>query len=284
MLDMLRAPATLFFSDDHIAIIQPTTQESYEFYAPIIKTSSWTRSSGKDFTNVYIVRTNSKEYFEVTKSASNLGGGVFTFGESSYLDSHVGKDEFGTHRTYDRSIKEYLKKYPSLYDAFGPMAKQMAFLPLILKQMDDDILKAMKASIMNLKYIENLTHKRKLQILKRWPSCIKEIGQTQELCDFIVKENGANLSLIDEHFRKQKLCERAVSDYAHALAYVPNQTEKICLIAIKRDAMALKYVRNPTMRMFVTAVNRSPEAWTLIKKEKLRKEVRKAKKQKKYQT
>jgi hypothetical protein len=36
--------------------------------------------------------------------------------------------------------------------------------------------------------------------------------------------------------------------------------------------------------MYVAAVNRSPNAWNLIKKEKLRKEVKKAKKQKKYQT
>lgn len=284
MLDMLRAPATLFFRDDHIAIIQPANQESYQFYAPIIKTSSWAKSPGASFLNVYIVRTNSKEYFEVTKSASNLAGGIFTFGVSAYLDAHVGKGEFATIKTYNRTLKEYLKRYPSLYDAFEPMAKKMAFLPLLRKQTDDDIWNALKSSVTNLQYIENLTHKRKLKILKRWPVFIKEFGQTQELCDFIVKEDGANLSLIDEHFRKQKLCERAVGDYAHALKYVPNQTEKICLIAIKRDAMALKHIKNPTMKMYVTAVNRSPDAWSLIKKEKLRKEIKKAKKQKKYQT
>ena len=155
MLDMLRAPATLFFSDDEIAIIQPTSQDSYEFYAPIIKTSSWARSSGKDFKNVYIVRTNSKEYFEVTKSASNLAGGIFTFGKSAYLDAHVGKGEFATIKTYNRTLKEYLKRYPSLYDAFESMAKKITFLPLLRNPTDDDIWNALKSSISNLKYVEN---------------------------------------------------------------------------------------------------------------------------------
>ena len=280
---MLRYPATRFFHDDHIVIIQPLDERSYEFWVPIITTSAWARPT-KDYSNTYIVRTNSKEYFEVKKSASNMAGGKFTFGSSAYLDAHVPKGEFATIKTYDRTILEWLKKYPSLYDAFEDEAIKMAFLPMIRKQTDEIIWNALEADVGNLRYVENLSHKRKIQILTRWPSAIKEMGQTQELCDFVVKQDGANISHIDEHYRNQRMCEKAVNDCASALQYVPNQTEKICLTAIKRDALALKYVKKPTMKMYVAAVNRSPDAWKLIKKEKLRKEIKKAKKQKKYRT
>jgi len=281
MKDMLRYPATRFFRDEHIVIIQPLDERAYTFWTPVV--STWARHRA-DYTNMYIVRTNSKEYFEVKVDASNMIGGGFTFSKSAYLDAHVPKGEFATIKTYDRSIKEYLKKYPSLYDAFEGMAIEMAFLPLIRIQTDKLIWDALEADQRNLRYVENLTHKRKVQILKRWPSCIKSMGQTQELCDLVVKENAVNISYIDEIYRNQKMCERAVHDYASALQYVPNQTEKICLAAIKRDPMSLKYVKNPTMKIYVAAVNRSPNAWNLIKKEKLRKEIKKAKKQKKYQT
>ena len=282
MRDMLRYPATLFFRDEQLAIIQPNGQESYEFWTPVVKVSSW--SHKRDFTNTYIVRSNSKEYFEVTKSAGHMTGGKFTFGKSAYLDAHVPKGEFATVKTYERTISEWLKKYPSLLDAFGEMAEKMAFLPMIPNQTDEIIWEALNSDLSNIQYIDNLTHKGKLAILRRWPSCIKAMGQTQELCDFVVKQDGGNISYIDESFRNQKLCERAVQDYSPALRYVVNQTEKICLLAIKRDAMSLQYIKNPTMKMYVAAVNRSPNAWNLIKKEKLRKEIKKAKKQKKYRS
>jgi len=280
MLDMLRSPATLFFRDDHIAIIQPVGADSYNFYSPV-PASAWQRNGNLE--NVFVVRTNSKEYFLVRKSAG-MAGGVFEFGSSAYLDAHVGNGEFDTIKLYKRTIEEYLKKYPSLRDAFGEMAEQMCFLPMIEKQTDAQIWEALEHNLQNIHHIKNLTYKRKVKILTRWPGAIKTIGQTQELCDLLVKEDGANIRYLDQHFLNQKLCERAVANYASALQYVPNQTEKICLIAIKRDAMALKHVRNPTMKILVAAVNRSPDAWNLIKKEKLRREVRKAKKQKKYQT
>lgn len=279
---MLRYPATRFFRDDKIVIVQPSDKRSYEFWVPIITTPAHT--FWEDYSNTYIVRTNSKEYFEVKKSSGNMHGGKFTFGSSSHLDAHVSKGEFPTVKTYDRSIQEWLSRYPSLYDAFEEMAIEMVFLPMIRKQTDEIIWDALEADIRNLKYVQNLTHKRKLQILARWPAAIKSMEQTQELCDFVVKQDGANISHIDEHYRNQRLCEKAVNDYASALQYVPIQTEKICLTAIKRDPMSLKYIKKPTMKMYVAAVNRSPNAWNLIKKEKLRKEVKKAKKQKKYQT
>jgi hypothetical protein len=283
MKDMLRYPAKTFFRDEHIAIIQPADEDSYVKWTPVINVSGYSMRRG-DFKNLFIVRANNKEYFEVRKSASNTKGGGFEFGPAAFLDSFVGKGEFDTIKTYKRSTEEYLKKYPSLYDAFEEMAIKMAYLPMIRVQTDKLIWEAMEADKSNIRHIKNLTHKRKMQILKRWPSTIESMEQTQELCDFVVKQDGANISYISEHYRNQKLCERAVGDYASALQYVPNQTEKICLIAIKRDPMSLKYVKKPTMKMYVAAVNRSPNAWNLIKKEKLRKEVKKAKKQKKYQT
>ncbi len=280
---MLRYPATRFFHDDHIVIIQPSDERSYEFWTPVIQGSSWNHRQA-DYSNVYIVRSNSKEYFQVQKSPSNIAGGKFEFGKSAYLDAHVPKGEFATIKTYERSITAWLKKYPSLYDAFEEMAIEMAFLPMVRTQTDDIIWRALEADQGNLRYVQNLTHKRKLEILKKWPLCIKSMGQTQELCDFIVKLDAANISHIDPAYRNQKMCEKAVNHCASALQYVPIQTEKICLTAIKRDAMALKHIKKPTMKMYVAAVNRSPNAWGLIKKEKLRKEIKKAKKQKKYQT
>lgn len=283
MKDMLRYPATRFFRDEHIVIIQPSDERSYEFWTPVITTSAWAKRNG-DYKDIFIVRTNSKEYFEIKKSASLAAGGGFDFGKAAYLDAHVPNGEFATIKTYERSIREYLKKYPSLYDAFEEMAMKMAFLPMVRKQTDKIIWEALEADQRNLRYVENLTHKRKVKILKRWPSCIKAMGQTQELCDLVVKQDASNISYIDETYRHQKMCENAVKNYASALQYVPHQTEKICLAAIKRDAMSLRYVKNPTMKIYVAAVNRSPDAWNLIKKEKLRKEIKKAKKQKRYQT
>jgi len=284
MKDMLRYPATTFFRDEHIAIIQPSDERSYRFWTPVVQGSAWAHRH-EDYSNVYIVRTNIKEYFQITVSDRLPSpGGKIEFGKSAFLDAYVGNGEFDTVKTYDRSITAWLKKYPSLYDAFEEMAIKMAFLPMCRRQTDDLIWRAMEADQGNLQYIENLTHKRKLEILKKWPVLITTMGQTQELCDFVVKQNGSNLSHVSESFRNQKLCEIAVKDYAHALRYVPHQTEKICLSAIKRDAMALRHIKTPTMKMYVAAVNRSPDAWNLIKKEKLRKEVKKAKKQKKYQT
>ena len=177
----------------------------------------------------------------------------------------------------------FLKKYPSLYDAFEEKAKQMVFLPMIRNQTDDIIMRAIKQDMNNIHKIENLTHKRKMKILEANVTALDYLSQTPEMADFAIKHHGgAALSHISEYLRTQKLCERAVSDWAMALQYVPNKTEKICLIAIKRDAMALKYVSEPSMKVLVAAVNRSPEAWNLIKKEKVRKAVKKAKKQKKY--
>ena len=281
MLDMLRYPAKLFFRDEHIAIVQANGEESYQFWSPTPMPAS--RYGGnRDFEHKYIVRANNKESFEVNVSHMDGygNGGSINFGKAAFLDAHVSKGET---KTYSRSIVAYLKKYPSLYDAFEEKAIERAFLPMIRRQTDDIIMQAIKHNMGNIGLITNLTHKRKLKILEQNVRALEYLSQTPEMADFAIKHHGGSaLSYISEFLRTQKICERAVSDCAMSLQHVPNKTEKICLIAIKRDAMALQFVNQPSMKLMVTAVNRSPDAWDLIKKEKVRKEVKKAKKQKKY--
>ena len=47
-------------------------------------------------------------------------------------------------------------------------------------------------------------------------------------------ENGEMLKFIPDCYKNQKLCDKAVDNYAHALEYVPfcKKTQKICNKAV----------------------------------------------------
>lgn len=280
--EMLRHPASIVYRDDKILVLLPQTMESYTHYTNGAIQIPDTRflSPKEAIEGAHVVRTYRNEVF-VLKTATD------PYDRSTKFQFCVSTPRPSNSNVMNAkdAIAEYIDKYPSLYKAFGELAKKHAYLPLIEFQSDDDITRALKKDVHNVVFIKNLTHKRKMRIVEQYPDTIKYVEQSIELCTHVIRTAGGDqLKNVSEGLRTQKLCHLAVQSNPHAIKYVPQnlQTVAICMEAVKRDGTALAQIRNPSLEVCIAAVNKSPNAWQYIKDDKLVKKIRKLRGLKKY--
>lgn len=256
MKDLLKYPATVTYRDDDIIVLLPSTDESLLYFG----VGLWSSISRKGY-DIHVVLPRNGRPFDIA----------------------VPTEDYARFETQGCDIFEAVKKYPSLCKAFEEVAKERAYLPLIENQTDKDIHRALTDSHSNVRFVKNLTHKRKKEILSRWVDCFMYMEQTKELCEFMVKvHGGAPLRTIRSEFKTDKLCAEAVRSWPGAIHYVPRQTEALKLLAVARDGSILSDIKNPSFDVMCVAVNQSPVAWDSIKDPKLRRKIKKAHSQKKY--
>ena len=92
-------------------------------------------------------------------------------------------------------------------------------------------------------------------------------NQTEEICEFAVRQHGWVLKYVKDELQTEKLCKLAVRQCGSALRYVNNQTEDICAVAVKRDGDALQYVNEEfqTENVCNIAVRDSENALQFVK-------------------
>lgn len=267
MLELLKYPATVFYNDYAITIFQSYDQKAFIHY------SEGCRSLNDDNQDQeYIVR-------------GHKGSDVFVLrlDDSVYYDKNAKFTIIGSNKRkgINYPLAYYLQQYPSLYDAFGEIAKEIHFLPFIKNPTDDDVHNSLTNDPATIMQVPKLSNKKLKTLLRDHPDCAKHIPesmQTKDIANYLVDKHGGDmLRVVKKVLRDEKLCMKAVRDYATAVRDCPVQTEQIKLEAAKRDGRSLRYIKDPSFAVKLAAVRNHPDAWLHITDEKERRKLKKAK-------
>ena len=89
--------------------------------------------------------------------------------------------------------------------------------------------------------------------------------QSDELCMFVIEQNGCMLRYIKEQFRTEKICIVAVKQNYYALEHVINQTDEMCILAVQKHGNVLQFVKNQTDEICKLAVQENGYALCWVK-------------------
>ena len=64
-------------------------------------------------------------------------------------------------------------------------------------------------------------HKNAIKQLSFVIRYVADIHKTQEMCNIVLLKNGGTLMLAPNCYNNQKICNKAIDNYAHLLEFVP---------------------------------------------------------------
>ena len=264
MLDLLKHPAQVFYKDETLVVLIPSTLESFAYHlngANGYANSSPTSIRLRNDDEKYVVQTRKNERFLIRLTESGWKQHVFIF---EYTPKNYG--EVGI-----------INRYPSLKIAFEEKARKMGDLLMINDPTEDDIKIALKNSAENIRHVKNLTEAKKRKYIKEFPRTFEYMQQNPALVKYAMENTDITLGEISSTYCSASICKMGIKKNAHDLKYVPNhhKTDDMIMLAIRQDPGVIKDLRNPTMKMYVAAVKAGKNGWEMVP-DSLRKKVRKA--------
>jgi len=264
MLDLLKHPAQVFYKDETLVVLIPSTDESFVYHltgAHGYSNSGPTAIRLRNDDEKYVIQTRKNERFLLRLTETGWKQHSFMF---EYTPNNYG--DFGI-----------IKRYPSLKNAFEERAKTMGYLPMINDPTEDDIKIALKNSAENIRHVKNLTEAKKRKYIKEFPRTFEYMQQNPALVKYAMENTDITLGEISSTYCSASICKMGIKKNAHDLKYVPNhhKTDDMIMHAIRQDPGVIKDLRHPTMKMYVAAVKAGKNGWEMVP-DSLRKKVRKA--------
>ena len=261
--DLLTHPASVFYKDEALVILIPSTKESLAFHmrdaTGFKSTASGVRIRNDD--DKYVVQTRKNETFLI--QLTEMGWQQHTFA-LSFAPKHY-------------SEWQIVKRYPSLKIAFETHAKKMGCLPWIDNPTEEDIETALKADPANMRHVKKPSEAKKRKYLKKFPRTFEYMQQNPDLVRYAMENTEISLGEISSQFCSKSICKMGIRKNAHDIKYVPNhhKTKDIILLAIRQNPSVIRELSNVTLDMYVAAVKAGKDGWTYVP-ESMKKKVRKA--------
>lgn len=114
------------------------------------------------------------------------------------------------------------------------------------------------------------TIEESIEEIKKNPYHIKNIDQTQELCNLAFSLNKGSFKNIRPEFMNTNMCNEAVNSDYKLLIYVPHEytvlmDQNIIISALSKNGRFIDNIPNPTHEMCIAALNCDPESIYNIK-------------------
>ena len=261
--------AELLYNDSEIKVVIPKTERASCYFG---RNTRWCTAATKD-RNMFSEYVKHGDLYIVLIKKNN-----------ERYQFHFESEQFMNERDEPVNPNQLAKKYPKLYDIFGPIAKKhyLLYFQKDIDNLDEEFLiKTVEKNPKNIKniknpseniqiaairndwrsldYIENPTEKAQLEAVKIDGRALQYINDPSERVQLeAVRNNGNAIYYIKNPSEKIQL--EAVKNNGKAIWHIKNPSERVQLEAVKNDAYSIYYIDNPSKKVQMAAVLQNPKA------------------------